>query len=69
MFISQYVCVFLAQMLSLADGLDCNCSGSSSPFTGFPSGVFGGSSSRFGGFGGPPMGGNGYGGYRIWGIY
>lgn len=65
MFVSQYICVFLAQMLSLADGLDCNCSGSSSPFTGFPSGVFGGSSSRFGGFGGPPMGGNGYGGYRI----
>lgn len=26
-----------AQMLSMADGLDCSCSGNSQPFNGFPS--------------------------------
>ena len=43
-------------MLSLADGLDCNCSGASTPFSNFPSGVTATNSfgSRFGG---------GYGGY------
>ncbi|CAD5226544.1 unnamed protein product [Bursaphelenchus xylophilus] len=39
-----------AQILSMADGLDCNCSGSSAPFNNFPFG--GGESSRMG-----PMGG------------
>uniref|UniRef100_A0A914ICS2 Uncharacterized protein n=1 Tax=Globodera rostochiensis TaxID=31243 RepID=A0A914ICS2_GLORO len=47
-----------AQVLSLADGLDCNCSGASTPWMGWPSGVIG--SGQFGG--GvmprmPPMGG------------
>ncbi|KAL3080061.1 hypothetical protein niasHT_034619 [Heterodera trifolii] len=31
-----------AQVLSLADGLDCNCSGASTPWMGWPSGVIGG---------------------------
>ncbi|KAI3411988.1 hypothetical protein GPALN_002042 [Globodera pallida] len=30
-----------AQVLSLADGLDCNCSGASTPWMGWPSGVIG----------------------------
>ncbi|CAD5219230.1 unnamed protein product [Bursaphelenchus okinawaensis] len=39
-----------AQILSMADGLDCNCSGASAPFNNFPFG--GGESNRMG-----PMGG------------
>ena len=46
-----------AQMLSMADGLDCSCSGNSQPFNGFPSSV----SSGFGG-------GNGVNPYMLGGL-
>ncbi|KAI6175746.1 hypothetical protein M3Y97_00723400 [Aphelenchoides bicaudatus] len=46
-----------AQILSAADGLDCNCSGSSAPFSNFP---YGGNSNSMNGInqmsGGGPMG-------------
>lgn len=46
----------LAQILSMADGLDCNCSGSSAPFSNFPYGGINSGNQ----IGMPPMGG-GYG--------
>jgi len=43
-------------MLSMADGLDCNCSGASNPFSGFPSGM--GSTTQGGSNIYQPYGGN-----------
>lgn len=39
---ASYVPLRLAHMLSAADGLDCSCSGVSSPFSNFPLGPSGG---------------------------
>lgn len=38
-----------AHVLSMADGLDCNCQGSSTPFNGFPFSNSGSSNGAFGG--------------------